>query len=72
MGVMGKCRSCGVELVWAKTARGKSMPLEAVAPSDGNVRIVDGVARVGETGSGPYLCHFGRCPDAASWRRRGN
>lgn len=69
MGVMGKCRSCGVELIWAQTRSGKSMPLEAVSPSDGNVRIVDGAARVGETGSGPYLCHFATCPQAEKWKR---
>lgn len=68
---MGRCRSCGKELVWAKTRNGKSIPLEACAPSEGNVRIdaQDGLAHVGQTGSGPYLCHFATCPKADSWRR---
>lgn len=70
MSTTGKCRSCGTEVVWCKTRSGKSMPLDAVDPSTGNVRIVDGVAHVGADGSGHYVAHFVSCPEAAKWRRR--
>lgn len=26
---MSKCRSCGAEIIWIKTARGKAMPCDA-------------------------------------------
>ena len=70
MSVMGKCRSCGAEVVWVKTRSGRSMPLDAVNPNAGNVRIVDNVAHVGADGSGHYVSHFSTCPEADQWRRR--
>lgn len=67
---MGTCRSCGASVIWAKTAKGKSMPLEAVPPSEGNVRVnKDGVAEYGAKGSGPYVSHFATCKDAPLWRK---
>lgn len=67
---MGKCRSCGAEVIWVKTAKGKSMPLEACAPSEGNIRITDNVAVYGQKGSGPYISHFSTCPQAGDWRKK--
>jgi len=68
--VMGKCRSCGKELIWASTAAGKKMPLEACSLAEGNLRIDQhGIARVGKVGTGPYRSHFATCPNAADWRK---
>jgi hypothetical protein len=72
MGVMGNCRSCGAELVWAKKADGKPTPLEACAPSDGNIHINQaGFAVVGRKGSGPYISHFAKCPQRDQWKGGG-
>jgi hypothetical protein len=69
MGAMGKCRSCGAEVVWSTTKNGKRIPLEAVNPNTGNVRVVNDVAVVGPPGSGHYVVHFTACPNAGDWRR---
>jgi hypothetical protein len=70
MSAMGTCRGCGAEVIWCKTAKGKSMPLDAVPFSEGNIRIVDGVANYGDKGTGPYVSHFATCPKAGDWRKR--
>lgn len=72
-----RCRSCGARLVWATTAAGEPMPLDAEpVPGIGNVRLADGRAEV----LGPleaaassevlYTAHFATCPDAAMHRKR--
>lgn len=65
---MGTCRSCSARVVWAKKSDGKPHPLEAVDPYTGNARVVDGVIVFGAPGTGHYVSHFARCPDAAKWR----
>lgn len=37
---MSTCRSCGGEIIWARTAAGKSMPLDPEPSQDGNVEAV--------------------------------
>ncbi len=67
---MGTCRSCGVSIVWAKSASGRAVPLDAVSPSEGNIRVgKDGITTIGKVGSGPYRAHFATCPQAEMWRR---
>jgi hypothetical protein len=69
MSTMGTCRSCGAPVIWAKKADGKATPLDAVSPSDGNIRIdKNGFAVVGKKGTGPYQSHFASCPQAEQWR----
>lgn len=34
---MSRCRSCGAEIRWARTATGRPMPLDAEPVADGNV-----------------------------------
>ena len=73
------CRSCGAPIVWAKTSRGLSMPLDAAPVVDGNVAIRDGVAVVVDPGGlfderpgeVRYVAHFATCPQAAQHRSRG-
>lgn len=65
---MGTCRSCFRRVVWAKKADGRDHPLDQVPPSEGNIRIVDGVIHIGKKGTGPYQSHFATCAQAGQWR----
>lgn len=53
-----KCRSCGASVVWAKTASGKSIPLDLAH------------VRVGTSGR-EALTHFATCKHAREWRLTG-
>lgn len=82
---MSKCRSCGAEIIWIKTAGGRNMPCNAqkVTYSEtlppGTLR---GVTLVTERGTivrtifDPagdkvgYVSHFATCPSAGTWRGR--
>lgn len=81
-----KCRapSCSAEVVWVRTTNGNLMPLDPKPTDDGNIILfpkTDGpVAYVvgpadllGEAYAGlpRYVSHFASCPDAESFRRRG-
>jgi hypothetical protein len=65
-----QCRSCGAEVIWARTRIGKLSPMQLDAR--GTWVIVDGVARTMDLGDeGPYYSsHFSTCPDAGGWRKR--
>lgn len=68
----GICRGCGAEITWARTAQGKNIPLEFADPStNGNIRIDEkGFALVtSRRGTGPYISHFVKCPQAHTFRR---
>ena len=73
---MNACRSCGAAIVWAHTAKGKAMPLDAKPRADGNVVLEDGVATVlGPlellAAKGPrYMPHHATCPQGKDWRQR--
>lgn len=67
---LASCGSCGAEVEWVVTAKGRRMPLDAIAVGGGNVRVVDGVAVVGAPGFGDRVSHFATCPNAAKHRRR--
>lgn len=69
---MSACRSCGASIVWATTARGKSMPLdpepvdggnvEAVADANGKLSVI-AVHSEPPIFAGPlYMPHFATCP----------
>lgn len=66
---MTKCKSCGANIFWAKTEKGKNMPIDAQKSLCGNIQIgEDGVAVV--TGAGPYTSHFQTCPQKKQWRKK--
>ena len=44
---MSACRSCGAQIVWARTKRGKPMPVDAQPDRDGTIALVED-ARSGE------------------------
>lgn len=75
---VSNCRSCTAPIVWASTADGKSMPVNAEVVAGGNVVLaVDGetitatvLDQDGLFGDGPrHVAHFVTCPDAGRWRR---
>ncbi len=72
----GRCKSCGAAILWARTARGKWMPLDAQPHAQGTVAILDGKAVVvpeelRRAGRPVYRCHFVSCPRAKEHRRHG-
>lgn len=64
------CGSCGAPLEWAKTLRGRSIPVDPETVESGNLRVVDGIAYFGSPGSGDRVSHFATCPNADQHRRR--
>lgn len=80
----GKCKSCGEEIIWIKTAGGKAMPCDPeqivywekkggsqkIVTSNGEVLSAEFSGILGtETGIG-YISHFASCPNADRHRRR--
>ena len=49
----GTCRGCGATILWFTTPKGKKAPFERVQPAIGEV----------------IESHFGRCPQAAGFRK---
>lgn len=79
---IGKCRSCGAEIIWAYMLPGKkAAPIDAAATYDGNIVLRDHgssvVAHILAPGDHrsdnepTYTSHFATCPDADEWRTRG-
>lgn len=79
---MSACRTCNASILWARTERGKRIPLDA-EPYEGDddrglfvLREPDdpegplAIAAWGLDGLEPhYRSHFATCPDAARHRR---
>jgi hypothetical protein len=84
---MTTCRSCGAAIFWAKTVRGRAMPVDALPCDDGNIVITlkgEGYreeARAmyltreqlepGAVTAKRYKSHHATCPHAAQWRKKG-
>jgi len=69
------CRSCEREIIWATTAAGKAMPLDASPTEAGTWVVVRGQARRATDEDARlhrprYTPHWATCPDAADWRQR--
>ncbi len=74
-----KCRSCGADIYWATTEKGKSMPVNVEREMDGNISLFlhrptgELTAMVHKPGGGPwedrYVSHFATCPQAQQHRR---
>lgn len=82
---MAMCKSCGSEIIWIQTLRGKRMPCDAgkvpywqkekgpekVVTPDGEVVSCElGGVLNNATGFG-YVPHWRTCPDAGSFRKGG-
>ena len=81
---MSSCRSCQAPIIWARTERGKRMPLDAepvcdaIAETRGLFVLRErdhadsplAIAAWGLEGTEPhYRSHFATCPNAASHRK---
>jgi hypothetical protein len=76
-----RCRSCDAPLRWAKTPKGKRIPLDPDPRPDGNIRlgfvggeemalVLSGAELEAAQIAGPvYVSHFATCPNASSHRR---
>ena len=76
---MSICRSCGAGITWAKTAQGRSMPVDRDPVPDGNITLEDtDIGTSIATVHGPddpiegerYVSHFATCPNANEHRRK--
>lgn len=73
------CKSCGAEILWVKTIKGRGMPLDSQPSPRGNVIISEnGTALVYREPSAiaaryenepRYLSHFATCKNADQWRK---
>lgn len=75
--LMANCRSCGAEIIWARTVAGRLIPLDA-EPAErpkGIFRLeealLDGGPQIAiSAASDPvYISHFATCPHADEHRR---
>lgn len=67
-----KCRGCGAEIIWAVTADGHWMPLDA--KFEGRFVLErskrdDGTALIAVSRA-TYVAHFATCPQADEFRKR--
>lgn len=53
------CKSCGAEIVWLKTAIGKSMPVDVDTVTNGEKTF----------NHGKHVSHFATCPQANKHRK---
>lgn len=54
------CRSCGAQIVWMKTKRGKNIPVDAETANPGERVFQYGV----------HTSHFSTCPNADQHRKK--
>lgn len=80
---MSRCRGCGREIIWAKTDKGKNMPVDPEPAPNGTFVLlrVGGELRarhysvamehVSEVDRPQerYVSHWATCPDAQDFRR---
>ena len=77
-----RCRSCGAEIRWARTEKGKRIPLDDEPTVKGNVTIARQGDHVIASVLGPmeaeiarqegrtlYLPHHASCPQGDAWKR---
>jgi hypothetical protein len=65
-----KCKSCGAEIVWAKTQEGKTMPLNARRVRAYRLKELETGEPVAEPSDEPvYISHFLTCPQASQWSK---
>lgn len=68
---MSTCRSCGAEIRWVTTARGRRMPL-SVASSESRFVLTGENDPAGNPYAEvvvTYVSHFADCPNAAQHRK---
>ena len=81
---MGKCRSCGAEILWIETPGGKAMPCnpepvyywvgegkERVVTPNGEVIACKLTGDLSDATGIGYIPHWGTCKDAQRFRNNG-
>jgi len=70
------CKACGTPLIWAKTEKGASIPidLQPARPEYGNIVLQYGLAGppradMVKPGHGTHVAHYATCPEAGRFRR---
>jgi hypothetical protein len=70
---MSLCSSCGAEIEWVKTERGKNQPLNIEPSLVGNVEVRDGISYYihddDRNGRMLRVAHFATCPNAKQHRK---
>ena len=76
---MSTCRSCGAEILWARTPSGKAMPLDAVPNLAGEAILVNDIVQVSRAladaaidagrADDVYIVHWATCPNAKAHRK---
>lgn len=82
----GKCRSCGQQVIWIKTAAGKNMPCnpemitykikqggrEKIITPNGEVHSAEivGSEKLDEATGIGYISHFATCPNGGRHRKK--
>ena len=73
-----QCSRCPQRIVWAKTATGKSMPVDVEPAGDGNIVLIEtrgGTQAIVVKNATEfpdlkrYRSHFSTCPAAAAFRK---
>ena len=81
---MSRCKGCGAEIVWIKTAGGKSIPCDPeqrvywaktggkdkIVTLNGEVCSADLSGEPNKASGVGYISHFATCPMAGSFRRQ--
>lgn len=71
-----QCTSCGAPIWWARTPKGRRIPIDAESNPKGTIMVIDGVAHVvgssrtldpADTGR-RWVTHYATCPNAKSHR----
>lgn len=68
---MARCAACQAEIIWSRTTKGKSMPLDKIPVFGGNVDLDRNlIARVvgSDMAVRRYVSHFVSCPEARAFR----
>jgi len=79
---MSRCRSCGAEIRWARTVKGKAIPLDQDPTVTGNVLLVHGPGSPTAEVLGPleadaaradgrtlYMPLHASCPQGTAWKK---
>lgn len=77
---IAECKGCGAEMIWARTGRGKKMPLDAEPTADG-VFVLEGDEQNPTTHRLPndaaatytgekYTAHWSTCPKRDDFKRK--
>ena len=82
MSSISRCKSCGAEIIWIRTASGKNMPCDAKPISyqtdihHGKLYLVTPEGKIARGVFDPssdkigYTSHFATCPNAPKHRRQ--